>query len=90
MVAVVAVALPVTLPTRLWGIYARRVYEREQRAGRTVHDQRAFEDAVAVDGMRRLAALADRWWTVFVLSPTRLAECLIDESPPRYAQRREP
>lgn len=77
-----------TLPARLWGIYARRVYEHEQRKGRVIHDQQAFEDAVALDGMRRLDREAERLWAMFVLSPVRLAECLIDGNPPRYAERR--
>lgn len=74
---------------RTWGVYARRTYELAQRRGHQVYDRRAFEDAVAADGMRRLSDLAARWASLFVLTPERLAECLVDGEAPRYCQRRE-
>ncbi len=76
-----------SVPLRLWGVYARRVYQRECRR-RRIYDQRAFEDAVAADGMRRLSVVAERWWAMFVVDERRLAECLIDGTAPRYATRR--
>ena len=72
----------------MWGHYAAAVYELEQRKGVKVHDRRGFEEAVAVDGMRRKSDLASRWWEMFVVDERRLAEWLVDETPSRYATRR--
>ncbi len=75
-------------PPRVWGLYAARSYELAQRTGHQVHDRRAFEDAVALDGLRRLSDLAERWLTDFVLTPERLAESLVDGHVSRYVERR--
>lgn len=74
---------------RTWGLYARRSYQLAQRKGLRVFDQQAFEDACAVDGIRRLTDLAEKWCEWWVLTPERLAECLIDMRAPSYAQRRD-
>ena len=76
-------------PARVWGLYASRTYDLAQRTGHQVHDRRAFEDAVALDGLRRLSELAERWLAMFVLSPERLAESLVDGHVSRYVERRE-
>ena len=76
------------VPPRTWGILAARSYELAQRKGHQVHDRRAFEDAVALDGMRRLYELAEHWMATFHLTPERLAECLVDGSVSRYVERR--
>lgn len=75
------------MPKTVWGFYAARVYDLEQRNGHRIHDRKRFEETVAVDGIRRLSELANRWWQEWDLTPARLAECLIDGNV-RYANRR--
>lgn len=75
------------VPDMTWGWYAARTYEQAQRQGHQVHDRKAFEEAVAADGMRRLSDQAEKWWQTYELTPVRLAECLIDGQV-RYARRR--
>lgn len=77
------------IPPRVWGCYARRTWMVAQRNGHQVYDQRAFEDACALDAIRRLADQAAMWWAMFEgLTPERLAECLVDGSPPRHERLR--
>jgi hypothetical protein len=73
----------------VWGCYAARVYLQAQRTGHQVHDRRAFEDAVALDGMRRLSEQALGWLTGFVLSEERLAEALADGKLHPMVERRQ-
>jgi len=77
------------IPPRTWGLYAALSYELAQRSGHRVYDRRAFEDAVAVDGIRRLSELAERWWATWDLREDRLAAALVDGVAPRYATRRD-
>jgi hypothetical protein len=79
----------VTVPPRTWGHYAAATYERAQRNGHQVHDRARFEEHVALDGLRRLVPLAERWLGLFVVGERQLAEWLVDGSPSVYAQRRE-
>jgi hypothetical protein len=76
------------MPPSVWGWYAARVVEQLERQGLPVVHRRAFEDAVAADGLRRLREQAERWWSMFDVTPARLAEALVDETAPRYAKRR--
>lgn len=78
-----------TVPANTWGYVAARVYEVEQRKGRRVYDRRRFEDAVAVDAIRRYSDLAEHWLRLFDVTPARLAEALVDGMAPRYATRRD-
>lgn len=73
---------------RVWSYYALRIYELEQRKGVKVHDRKAFEEAVAVDGIRRLSDQAKKWDGMFVADDRRLAEWLVDGKPSPYAMRR--
>lgn len=78
-----------TVPPRTWGYYARFAWERQQRTGPRVYDRKAFEESVAVDGMRRLSEQAERWLAMFDVDERRLAAALVDGHAPRYVQRRE-
>lgn len=77
-----------TVDPSTWGWYAKTVYDLEQTKGRRVLDRRGFEDAVAVDGIRRLGEVAELWDAMFVVSPRRLAAALVDGVAPRYVERR--
>ena len=77
-----------TVPPRTWGLYAQRLYEREQVKGYPVYHRRQFEEAVAADGIRRLSDQAARWWEMFVTDERRLAEWLVDGRVSSYAERR--
>lgn len=77
-----------TVPGRVWGWYAELQLQLAEHQGHRIHNRQAFLDATACDGIRRLHTLANRWWSMFDLTPKRLAECLIDGHAPRYAQRR--
>ena len=76
------------VPPRTWGLYARRVYELNQRKGVKVYDRKGFEESVAADGIRRLSEQAQSWWTMFLTDERRLAEWLVDGKPSVYAERR--
>ena len=76
------------IPPRTWGVFAARLYDQAQRTGHQVYNRRAFEDACALDGMRRLEAQARLWASMFEHTPHQLAEWLADGRVSVYAMRR--
>lgn len=76
---------------RVWGLYGRRKFELAQRQGIKIYNQRAYEDANALDAQRRYTDLAEFWTNLFIgLTPERLAEALVDGVAPRYLPVRVP
>lgn len=77
------------VPPETWGWYAYYLWEIHQRKGLRVYDRRAFEEAVAADGIRRLSTRAAELFACFQLDPRRLAQALVDGKAPLYVERRE-
>jgi hypothetical protein len=75
------------VPDETWAAYAELRLHKEP-AGK-VQNPTKWKAATARNARLELIEQATRWWTMFDLTPRRLAECLADDTAPRNVPRRQ-